>query len=155
MSQAVVDELEAVEIEEEHGEAVPKAIGLSAGARQSFEEQSSVRQARQIVVRGVVCESILELLSGRDVAPYTVGPCHSAVLVEYGAPLRTNPPNFTALGDDSMFVLHCSALDKVDHGLLEGFVVFGMDKFLPAAVVDLLQVETSDPGESLRDPTYA
>ena len=68
VAEAVVDDLEAIEIDEEHGVAKRRMPLLPReAAREPLDEQRTFRKARQHVVRGVVPELDLRHPSMRDV----------------------------------------------------------------------------------------
>ena len=68
MAEAVVDELEAVEVEEEHRDAALRALGVCERVREAVDEQQAVGEAREVVVDGLVRERLLGALAVRDVA---------------------------------------------------------------------------------------
>ena len=67
MAEDVVDLLEAVEIEEQHGEARPVLPGLLDGRRETRRESRAVRQIRQPVEMGEVLDALLGALALGDV----------------------------------------------------------------------------------------
>ena len=67
MSERVVDDLEAVEVEEEHGELLVVAVGLGHRERQAVAEEEAVRQVGQRIVEGEVLDLLLGALPLGDV----------------------------------------------------------------------------------------
>ena len=68
MAEAVVDELEAVEVEKEDGEVVVLvATPAGHGLPEPVEEQVAVGQAREGIVQGVVEDLLLRTLARGDV----------------------------------------------------------------------------------------
>ena len=64
VAEAVVDDLEAVEVEEEHGEPISRVpLGAAAGELQVIHKQGAVCQSRQPVVEGVVEQLLFDLLA--------------------------------------------------------------------------------------------
>ena len=68
VAETVVDELEAVEVEEEHGDAAVGAIGTGQRVRQTVDEQQAVGEAGEVVVERLVRERVLGALAVGDVA---------------------------------------------------------------------------------------
>jgi hypothetical protein len=66
VAQAVVDDLEAVEVEEEHARRAGLALGPGHGHGQAVEEERAVGQAGEGIVGGGVGQLGLGLLAGRD-----------------------------------------------------------------------------------------
>ena len=67
VAQRVVDDLEAVEVEEEHGEPLVVAVRLGHGERQAVAEEEPVRQVGQRIVEGEVLDLLLGPLALGDV----------------------------------------------------------------------------------------
>ena len=59
VAERVVDDLEAVEVEEEDGQPLVVAVGLRHGERQAVVEEEAVGQVRQRVVEGEVLDLLL------------------------------------------------------------------------------------------------
>lgn len=75
MTDAVVDDLEAVEVEEQHREQ-PRRIAPEARQRvsEAIEQQRAIRQAGERIVQGFVLQPQLDLLAHLDlVAQFAVG----------------------------------------------------------------------------------
>lgn len=70
MAEAVVDVLEAVEIEEQHGAMAVLDLGFVEGQLQAVLEQHAVGQAGQRVMVGLVVEARLGVLEAADVGEY-------------------------------------------------------------------------------------
>ena len=58
VSEAVVDDLEAVEIEEEHGEQLASALGARQGEGEAIDEERSIGQAGEGVAEGLPRELV-------------------------------------------------------------------------------------------------
>ena len=68
VAETVVDGLEVVEVEVQHGGRPPAADGSGQGVTEAVEEERAVRQTGQHVVERLVAELLLEGLSLGDVA---------------------------------------------------------------------------------------
>src|ERR1700689_220526 len=68
MSQAVVHDLKAVDVDEEHGKFVI-VVSLRArnGSLQAVQEQGAIRQIGEGIVKGIVYQFLLRLLEFRNV----------------------------------------------------------------------------------------
>jgi len=73
VAERVVDELEAVQVDEHDGEFRLLALGLDDGQAQAVLEQDAVRQVGQDVVVRLVRDDFLGALAVRDVARHAVG----------------------------------------------------------------------------------
>ncbi|MNM29420.1 hypothetical protein D3C81_399610 [compost metagenome] len=73
VAERVVDQLEAVQVDEHHGQFRQLAARLDHGQAQAVLEQHAVRQVRQDVVVGLVRDDFLGALAVGDVARYAVG----------------------------------------------------------------------------------
>ena len=60
MTESVVDQLEAVEIDEEHRDEVAAAMQPSEAVAEPVEKQSPVRQAGQRIMQCLMCELFLD-----------------------------------------------------------------------------------------------
>jgi hypothetical protein len=67
VSQAVIDQFEAVEVHEEHRDGVAVAVQAGERVAEPVEEERPVRQARQRIVERLVCELFLDASPSRDV----------------------------------------------------------------------------------------
>ena len=63
VAERVVDDLEAVEVEEEDGQPLVVPVGLGHGERQAVVEEQAVGQVRQRVVEGEVLDLLLGALA--------------------------------------------------------------------------------------------
>ena len=59
MAKGVVDVLEAIEVDEEHADALPRALCLGDRLRQPFVQQQAVGQSRQRIARRQVLQPFL------------------------------------------------------------------------------------------------
>ena len=80
VADAVVDDLEAVDVGEQHPVVGPAALAAAQGLLQAVEEDPAVGQAREVVVEGVVGQARLEGLALGDVAEHGDGPGHMAAV---------------------------------------------------------------------------
>jgi hypothetical protein len=90
----VVDELEAVEVEEQHGGAGVRVPALRAAdrLREAVEEEHAVRQPGQRVVQRVVLQALLGLAAVGDVGLGADHARRAPVLVAHRDPAREHPP---------------------------------------------------------------
>ena len=93
VAERVVDELEAVEVEEQHGGRGGRLGALGAADRlvEAVEEQHAVGQPGQGVVHRVVLEALLGLLAVGDVGLAADDAQRAAVLVADRHPAREHP----------------------------------------------------------------
>ena len=68
MAEAVVDGLEVVEVDEEHGDEVPPPRPALERVRDPLREERAVRETRERVVERLVRELLLERTALGDVA---------------------------------------------------------------------------------------
>ena len=68
MSETVVDGLEVVEVQEEHGDRVGAAVASVHGVGEPVEKQGAVGQAGERVVEGLVVELLFEGAAVGDIA---------------------------------------------------------------------------------------
>ena len=71
MAQAVVDHLEAVQVDEQHGQLLAQAIAARDAVGDPIEKQSAVGQASQRVVKRAVAQLLLEHFALRGSAQGT------------------------------------------------------------------------------------
>ena len=105
MPDAVVDGLELVEVEEEHGERFVAAVGSGQRLPQAIGEERPIGKPGQGVVEGLVLKLLLERLAVGDVGE-EAGPSQGRAItsVEHGS-LVAHPANLTR---------------GVDHAVLDG-----------------------------------
>ena len=124
VAEAVVDLLEAVEVEEQHGAQLVVGARAVQRAAQAILEQQTVGQAGQRVVVGLVVESRLGMLEAGDVGEYAnevgdlvVGVAHGAD----GQPLGVELAILALVPDLALPV--AIGGKAVPHGGVEGVVV--------------------------------
>ena len=119
--QAVVDELEAVEVEEHERHAVVVALGPAEGHLEAVHEQHPVGQAGELVVHGGVGQALSQLPAFGDVVDLADDVEGIAVLVAHAAGADVHP-HVVAVGVD-VALLQGVALDVADD---EGVVLDGV-----------------------------
>ena len=82
VAQGIVDDLEAVEVQEQHGQALAVTVGLGHGQGQAVGEEQPVGQLGERVVVGQAANLLLGLLALGDVERGPDGPPRLAGLVE-------------------------------------------------------------------------
>ena len=93
VTQAVVDHLEAIEVQEEHREDVITApVHAGQSVAQPVDEERPVGQSGQRVVKGVVAESLLNLLAIRNVRQRSSYTVDHVVLVFESTAATQQPP---------------------------------------------------------------
>ena len=68
VAEPVVHELEAVEVEEQHGDVAVGALGARQRVREAVDEQQPVREVGEVVVQRLVRERLFGALAVGDVA---------------------------------------------------------------------------------------
>jgi len=124
MSQGVVDPLEAIEVQEQHGHAVAMALGAFQGLLQAGAEQQPVGQAGQGVVMRQVAEAVAGLLQRRDVAQdrHVVG--DPALIVAHGADVLPGRVDLAVLAPvPDLAAPLPGALERIPHPRVERRVV--------------------------------
>ena len=82
VAHGVVDELEPVEVDEQHCGVGARALGAREGRLEVVEEEVPVRQPGERVVGGIVREPFLELLAVGQVHEHAVEPARCTAVVE-------------------------------------------------------------------------
>ena len=68
MAQTVIDNLKLIEIDEQHSEFIARVpMGKSKDMSHAVQKQSAIRQVRQRVMQGIVCERHFCPLAVRDI----------------------------------------------------------------------------------------
>ncbi len=68
VAEAVIDGLEAVEVQEEHGKAIGRAsLGMRYCLCQPIEEQGAIRQTRERIMQRLVLQLLLGLFLRGDI----------------------------------------------------------------------------------------
>src|SRR5262249_20110586 len=92
MAQAVVDDLEAVDVEEKHGEGVATtAAGDADGPFQAVLEQGAAGEIRETVPEGIAAKLLLVLLPLGDVGQRTRNPARLVGPASDGEPAGQDP----------------------------------------------------------------
>ncbi len=104
VAERVVDDLEAVEIDEEHREAIAGFTGMRDGAVDPFAEACPVRQARQLVVVGEVLDVGLRAMALGDIDETAAQARDPVVGTELGLDAAHEPSDFAAHGDHAQLV---------------------------------------------------
>ena len=124
VAEAVVDVLEAVQVEEQHGAQLLFFLAFLQGGGQARFEQQAVGQAGERVVVGLVVEAGLGVLERGDVGEDADEVAGFAVVAPHGAdgqPLRVE---FAALAPVPDFALPMAfGVEVVPHGDVEAAVV--------------------------------
>ena len=126
MAQAVVDQLEAVAVDEQHGEGGVPAAAAAHGLIQSVQQQGAVGQAGQGVVQGVVDQLFLGGLADGDVLDQTLEIQQLAFHVAHGPAAFGNPDDAAVAAIDLAF----EVLDLIVLGQ-------GLEEFVAAAGVHI------------------
>src|SRR5438045_6689025 len=113
MAPAVVDELEAVEVEERHSNEARVPFGPSQGLADAVAEEPPVGQGGELVVQGLALEALLGNLPLGHVAGDTFHGEDAAVLVSDQAQPLLDPDRGAALAPDQQ--LPCA----IEVGVLE------------------------------------
>ncbi len=134
MAEAVVDDLEAVEVhEQDGGQVVAVAAGALHGAAELVDEVGAVGQVGEGVVHGVVTQAFLGGLAGRDVGE-RAGDAHGApALVALGQAEDHHPAVAAGAVEDAVLDLEALA------GALQVGGQVGLDP------VDVLGVDAAEP----------
>ena len=103
VAHAVVDVLEAVQVDQHHPDLVAAAGGVGDGLAQAVLQQRAVGQARQHVVLGHVVHALLGDLARRDVAAGAAVAGEAAGLVERGLAVDAEPALLAIVVDDAVF----------------------------------------------------
>ena len=128
MAHAVVDELEPIEVEQQHGQPAAAASHARKGVVRSILEQSAVRQPRQRVVERLFRQLLLEQLPLRHVEDRPVQPEHLALGTEDALALLVDPPDPTVGADDPVLQdVGLPARHRFPDDLFDGLPVVGMD----------------------------
>ncbi len=130
VAQGVVDDFEAIQIEEHHRKPVPVAACVSDGVIEPVEEEGAVGQSGQGVVVGQIIEADFALFAGGDVGehPHIVGD-RSAVIAHHGddQPFGVDLPRFASMPD--LPLPRALFQQLLVHCLIKGFVVVaGMEQ---------------------------
>jgi len=124
VAQGVVDVLEAVQVDEQHGQLLLVARGAQQRVLQAVVEQQAVRQRRQRVVVRHVVELFLRLLDQGDVAEHAHVMGGDGARVAHGADGQPLEVDFTVLALVPDFAAPEAAGDQlVPQGLVERRVV--------------------------------
>ena len=135
-AEAVVDLLEAVDVEHEHRRP-RRALRLGAGDRrlEPVEEELAVGQAGQVVVDGVVEEPLLGRPLLGDVEERADAADHLAVRAEHRAGAEMEPVIVAVLGAEAE-ILGDAPAAQLDRGIedrLEAVAVGGVEDLEPVA----------------------
>ena len=98
MAERVVDELEAVDVHEQHAQPLPRAVGLGHRHLQPVVEEQAVGQAGQGIVIGQGAHPLVAALPVGDVEGHAQGGAASPELDE--AAREVQPALLPALGED-------------------------------------------------------
>ena len=110
VAQGVVDVLETVEVQEEHGEEVPCVLLRACEClAEAICEQGAVRQAREGVVSGVVERLLLGLLALGNIRLGTGHAHRLPVLVPHGLSPGQHPAVSSVLVQDAVLALKRAA----------------------------------------------
>ena len=111
VAEAVVDELEAVDVEEQHPAAIAGiALGAAQRELQVVEEERSVRESGERVVQGVVAQPLLGRLAGGDVRHRARKSRRSALGVAHRDPAAQHPAEAAVGVADAVLALEVRGL---------------------------------------------
>ena len=148
VAEAVVDDLEAIEIEEEHGDRASPAAPVSKRQVHVVEEQSPVRQPRQIVVRGVAQQLGFGFLDRRDVGRDALDGDHLAPVVEHGCSSRLEPdhvPRPMAVPAHDWTGVRREVLVELPHGHALGLIAGAQHQLgVPVQLLRLISEEVDE-----------
>jgi hypothetical protein len=158
VAEAVVDQLEAVEVQEEHRELVRAALGTPERAEQPVEERLAIGQASECVVPGHVLEELLACLALGDVRGHSGQAQDPPLLVPHRRPAAQHPDVAAVAAEQAVLAVEAGALPlqvRRDVGL-QGVDVFGVDTVEPfrRPVADLVLVRPHHglPARGVVDP---
>lgn len=129
MAEAVVDVLEAVQVQKQHGAQAAGLFAVQQGGLQAVFEQGAVGQAGEGVVVCLVVQACLSVLEAGDVGEDSDEMGDEVVLVAHGAdgqPARVDVAVLAAVVDLALPVAFCSQL--MPHRGIEGAVVLARGK---------------------------
>jgi hypothetical protein len=106
VAEAVVDLLEAVQVQEQHRDRGGVAAGALEGVVDAVFEQGPVGQGGQAVVEGLVGELVFELAAFGDVASVEDQPAHTGVVEQVGDGELGGAPVAAAVLDGELELEH-------------------------------------------------
>ena len=158
MPEAVVDELEPVQIDKAHRNGRARASGATQRDVEMLAKQHAIREPGERVVVGEKRELLLGRLASGDVADHAVQERHLAVLVEDALAALQHPPHGSVDMQDAVLELERRLpADRLGDDLFDALAILGVDHARVGAHVvvhELRRGIARDRLDSLRDELH-